>query len=88
MADFTGRERLHIAAAFCAWQVRTTEEPNEDVLWYSDHRWIRVRYDSMGRIREALDHAQIGDGGPMIETILEPGPDRADQIIGWLARLR
>jgi hypothetical protein len=88
MADFTGREQLHIAAGLCGWEVRPAEDPNEDLLWHSTYRWIQVRYDSMGRIREALDHAQIGDGGPMIEHTLEPGPARADQIIGWLARLR
>lgn len=87
MADFTGREKVRIAAGLCGWDVRPEEE-SEDVLWHSPHRWIRVRYDSMGRIREAVDHAQIGDGGPMIEQTLEPGPDRADQIVGWLARLR
>lgn len=87
MADFTGRERVHIAAAICGWEVRP-EDPTEDLLWHSTHRWIRVRYDSMGRIREAVDHAQIGDGGPMIEQGLVSGSDRADQIVGWLARLR
>lgn len=87
MADFTGREKVRIAAGLCGWEVRP-EDPAEDLLWHSTHRWIRVRYDSMGRIREALDHAQIGDGGPMIEASLIPGQERADQIVGWLARLR
>jgi hypothetical protein len=87
VADFTGREKLHIAAGLCGWEVRP-EEPKEDVLWHSPGRWIRVRYDSMDRIREALDHAQIGTGGPMIEQSLDPGSDRADQIVGWLTRLR
>lgn len=88
MAEFTGRERVHIAAAFCGWEVHPECAETEDVLWHSDYRWIRVRYDSMGRIREAVDHAQIGEGGPMIEQGLQPGPDRADQIVGWLSRLR
>lgn len=86
MAEFTGRERIHIAAGLCGWQVRTG--PSEDVFSLSKHRWIQVRYDKLSRILTALDHAQIGDGGPMIEHVLQPGPDRADQIIGWLSRLR
>lgn len=88
MAEFTGREKLHIAAGLCGWEVRPECESGEDLLWHSDYRWIRVRYDSMGRIREAVDHAQIGDGGPMIEQNLEPGPDRAEQVIHWLTRLQ
>lgn len=87
MADFSGRDKLHIAAGFCGWDVRPGESDDEDLLWHSTHRWIRVRYDTMNRIREAIDHAQIGDGGPMIEKSLDPGPDRADQIVGWLTRL-
>lgn len=86
MAEFTGRERLHIAAGLCGWQIRLGAT-GEDILWHSPHRWILVRYDKIGRILEAIDHAQIGDGGPMIENTLEPGPDRADQIVRWLARL-
>lgn len=83
-ADFTGRERVQIAAGLCGWSVRS-EEPDEDILWLSRHRWVQVRYDKIGRIIMALDHSQVGDGGPMIEKSLQPGPDRADQIIGWLA---
>ena len=85
MAEFTGRERIQLAAGLCGWSVRT-DETEEDILWLSRHRWIQVKYDKMGRVLAALDHSQVGDGGPMIERGLEPGPDRADQIIGWIAR--
>ena len=87
MAEFTGREQVHLAAGLCGWQV-STEEDNEDLLWLSRHRWVRVRYDRLGRIVEALNHAQVGDGGPMIEKGLDPGPNRADQIVGWLSCLK
>lgn len=86
MADFTGRDRVRIAAGMCGWTVR--DGAREDVLWLSQYRWIRVRYDSLDRIVEAFSHAQIGDGGPAIEQTLQPGPDRADQIVEWLAQLR
>jgi hypothetical protein len=87
MAEFTGRERIRIAAGLCGWSLRT-DEGDEDIVWLSRHRWIQIKYDRMGRILSALDHSQVEDGGPVIEKCLEPGPDRADQIIGWIARFR
>lgn len=84
MAEFTGRERIRIASALCGWSLRT--EDDEDIVWLSRHRWIQVKYDRLDRIVSALDHSQVEDGGPMIEKGLEPGPDRADQIVGWIAR--
>lgn len=86
MAKFTGRERIHLAAGICGWSLSSRQY--SDLMALSKHRWIRVHYDRLGRVIRALDHAQIGDGGPMIEHSLEPGPDRADQVIGWLSRLR
>lgn len=86
MAKFTGRESLHLAAGMCGWDVRSGE--SFDVFSLSVHRWIHVKYDRMGRIVTALDHAQIGDGGPSIEQSLKPGSNRADQVIEWLSRLR
>lgn len=85
MAELSGRERIQVAAGLCGWSVESGD-PLEDVLWLSRHRWIQVRYDRMGRVSSALDHSQVGDGGPMLEKDLDPGPDRADQIIGWLSR--
>lgn len=84
---FTGRERVLLAAGLCGWEVRPVG-PDIDVLWLSFHRWIWVRYDTMGRVVEALDHAQIGEGGPSIQRALDRSAGRADRIVGWITALR
>jgi len=84
-STFTGRERIQIAAGLCGWLVQSPS-PQEDILWHSLYRWIQIRYDTMNRIRSAVSHSQIGEGGPILEQGLEPGPDRAEQIIGWVSR--
>ena len=84
---FTGRDRVVLAAGLCGWEIRSAG-PDTDVLWLSRHRWIWVRYDRMDRVIEALDHSQIGEGGPSIERALDRTSGRADRIVGWITALR
>ena len=82
---FTGRERIQVAAGLCGWSFHPSG-PQEDILWHSCYRWIQVRYDAMNRVRSAVGHSQIGEGGPILEESLAPGPNRAEQVIEWVSR--